>query len=374
MEPFFFMRILYDHQVFSLQNHGGGSVYYYELASRLGGLPGIEVDVCLGLSQSVYPFSSLKGTGTRVIGWDSGIRPGLARYAVNEMLTGAWCAAACRWDIYHSTLYRRMPLVRARRTVATNHDCTQERFPEFFRDNGRVVRAKRKLYQRADRVICVSESSRRDLLEFYDIDRERTCVVHQGVPQLQRCSEKAGEFIERVRRPYLLHVGARYAYKNFDGLLEAYAAGGFAGDFDLVVMGGGEFSPAESEQVKALGIEKNVMHWKYASEAVLAEAYSRAALFVSPSRYEGFGLPPLEALTLGCPVLASNSASVPEICGDCACYFDPTIPGDLERGLRDALNDPEREQRLSRGFQRASQYNWQRNAEGTLAVYESLCK
>lgn len=309
-----------------------------------------------------------------MLGWDSGFRPGIARYGVNELLTGAWCAAAGPWDIYHSTLYRRMPLVRARRTVATNHDCTQERFPELFRDNGRVVRAKRKLYQRADRVICVSESSRRDLLEFYDIGRDQTCVIYQGVPQLLRCSEQAGEFIERIRRRYLLHVGARYAYKNFDGLLEAYAGGGFAKDFDLVVIGGGEFAQAEQERIRTLGIQKNVMHWKYASEAVLAEAYSRAALFVSPSRYEGFGLPPLEALTLGCPVLASNSASVPEICGDCACYFNPAIPGDLERGIRDALNDPEREQRLLKGFKRSSRYNWQKNAADTLGVYESLCK
>jgi len=332
------MRILYDHQVFSLQNYGGGSVYYYELASRLGQLPGIEVDVCLGMGRSVYPFPSLKGTGTRVIGWDSALRPGLLRYVANEVLTGAWCALATRWDIYHSTLYRRMPLVRARRTVATNHDCTQERFPDLFRDNGRVVKAKRKLYQCADLVICVSETSRRDLLEFYSIDRDRTCVIYQGVPQLHRCSEKAVKFIEKVRRPYLLHVGARYAYKNFDGLLEAYAAGSFAGEYDLVVVGGGEFTAREQERVKALGIEKNVLHWKYASEAILAEAYNRAALFVSPSRYEGFGLPPLEALMLGCPVLASNSASVPEICGDCACYFDPMVPGDLERGIREPVS------------------------------------
>lgn len=366
------MRILYDHQVFSLQNHGGASVYYYELAARLGPMPGIHVDVCLGLGRSVYPFAALQADGTRIVAWDSDMRPGLPRYAVNEFLTGAWCATAGKWDIYHSTLYRRMPTVRARRLVATNHDCIQERFPELFRDNGRVVRAKRKMYAQADIIICVSESSRRDVLRYYDLAPGKTRVLHQGMPKLERQPTKATEFNERLRRPYLLYVGARYAYKNFSALLDAYASGGFSRDYDLVVVGGGDLRPPEQRQLHALGIDRNVLLWTYVSDAILAEAYSGATLFVSPSLYEGFGLPPLEALSLGCPVLASNSASVPEICGDCACYFDPEIPGDLERGIRDTLNDPDREQRRNRGLQQANRYNWQKNAEGTLAIYQSL--
>jgi glycosyltransferase involved in cell wall biosynthesis len=366
------MKILYDHQVFSLQDHGGGSVYFYELASRLGRLADIDVDVLLGFNHCLYPFRSLEQFGTRIVGWNIGPGPGLVRYALNEAATGAWCLAAGSWDIYHSTQYRRMPTVRARRTVATNHDCTQERFPELFDDANRVIKAKKRLYEQADAIMCVSESSCKDVLQFYNIDRRKTHVVHQGVPRLVRDPEGARDFAARLRRPFLLSVGARYSYKNFDGLLNAFASGGFARDFDLVVIGGGALNSAELSQIQRLELSDTILHFAFVNESILAEAYSRAALFVSPSLYEGFGLPPLEALSLSCPVLASNSASIPEICGDAALYFDPAIPGDMERGIRDALNDPNREQRMIMGIRRAARYSWQTNAEKTLEVYRSL--
>jgi glycosyltransferase involved in cell wall biosynthesis len=169
-----------------------------------------------------------------------------------------------------------------------------------------------------------------------------------------------------------LFVGARYSYKNFMGLLAAYTSGGFAKEYDLVVIGGGEFTDTESSEIRRLGISGSVLHWSFVSEPVLAEAYGRAQLFVSPSLYEGFGLPPLEALSLSCPVLASNSASVPEVCGEAAVYFDPKRPGDLERGLRDALNDPDRQERIALGIETAARYSWQTNAEKTLDVYRKL--
>ena len=135
---------------------------------------------------------------------------------------------------------------------------------------------------------------------------------------------------------------------------------------------GGPFSDEEKARIQRLGVADSVRQWSFVNDVVLAEAYSRAALFVSSSLYEGFGLPPLEALTLGCPVLASDSASVPEICGDAALYFDPGKPGDLVRGIRDALNDPEREARKIRGFAQAARYSWQTNAENTFAVYKEM--
>jgi len=366
------MKILYDHQVFSLQNHGGASAYFYELASRLGRLENVDVSVYLGFNHSPYPFRSLEQLGTHILGWNIGPGPGLVRYAMNEAVTGAWCLAARNWDIYHSTLYRRMPVVRARHTVATNHDCTQERFPELFDDASRVTDAKKRLYEQADAILCVSESSRTDVLRFYSIDRSKTHVVHLGSPLMVRDSERAREFVARLRRPYLLYIGARHSYKNFNSLLNAFASGGFAKEYDLAVIGGGALNSAESKEVQRLGLAGTILHFGSVNQSTLAESYARAALFVSPSLYEGFGLPPLEALSLGCPVLASNSASVPEICGDAALYFDPAIPGDLERGLRDALNDPDRERRMIMGKEQAARYRWQTTAEKTFDVYRSL--
>lgn len=367
------MRILYDHQAFSLQNVGGISVYYYELASRLSRSPRVSVEVHLGLHNSIYPFEQLKEDGhTRIVARKSRMSPGIRRYAANEAFTSLTAIVGGRYDIYHSTLYRRMPAVRARVAVATNHDCTQERFPQYFHDPGRVIRAKASLYRHADMILCVSHISQRDVLKFYDVDETRTRVVNQGVSKLHRDPVAACEFVARLRRPYLLYVGARHPYKNFGGLIEAYSDGGFATDYDLVVVGGGDFNTAETSEISLRGLANSVLHWGYATDAILAEAYSRASLLVSPSFYEGFGLPPLEALTLGCPVLASNSGSVPEICGDAAMYFDPNHPGDLARGLSDALNTPNDEAQRQRGQERAARYSWQKNADETLATYQEL--
>src|SRR5579875_3219409 len=222
------MRILYDHQAFSLQNVGGISVYFYELASRLSGLPDVSVEVHLGLHNTIYPFEQLKEQDSaRILARKSSMGPGLWRYAVNETLTSLAAIAGGRYDIYHSTLYRKMPAVRTRATFATNHACTQERFPQFFRNPERVIRAKANLYRRADMILCVSRISQRDVLEFYDIDETKTRVVHQGVSKLNRNPAAARDFIQKTRRPYLLYVGARYSYKNFGGLIEAYSDGGF---------------------------------------------------------------------------------------------------------------------------------------------------
>jgi glycosyltransferase involved in cell wall biosynthesis len=366
------MRILYDHQVFSLQNAGGASRYHFELASHFSHLSQVSVDVCLGFNHSIYPFRSLQQSGTRVVGWDTRLPPGLPRYALNELVTNIWSLAAGKWDIYHPTLYRRMPTARSRRTVVTHHDCVQERFPELFSDGARIIKAKRRLYEIADAIICVSESSRNDLLHYYDIDRNKTHVVHHGVKILERKPANASEFAAPLQRPYLLYVGARYAYKNFNGLLEAFEAGGFRSEFDLVVIGGGPFSDIERNEVSRLGLNDCVLHYGSLSEPELAETYCRARLFIYPSLYEGFGFPPLEAMSLGCPVLAARTSSIPEICGDAAYYFDPACPGDLERGIRDTLNDFDPQLYISKGYKRASHYNWQTCASRTLDIYETL--
>src|SRR5207248_9563623 len=184
------MRILYDHQVFSLQNAGGASRYHYELACHLSSFRSVGLDMYLGFNGSVYSFTSLKRMCGRILNWKTKLRPGLTRYALNEFVTGVWALSGGRWDIYHPTLYRSMPFVRSRRMVVTHYDCVHERFPELFSDGQRVVRAKRRLYSAADLIICISESSRTDLLRFYDIKPTKTRVVYLGVTKLEQNREK----------------------------------------------------------------------------------------------------------------------------------------------------------------------------------------
>jgi glycosyltransferase involved in cell wall biosynthesis len=364
------VRILYDHQVFSLQNAGGASRYFYELAKYLTTAPDVQTDLLMGINATVYPFRDLQSAKTSVASLPNWLPPGSLRYAANEAWSNLKAASLSRFDIYHPTTYLRMPMVRARRVVATHHDCTHERFPEFFPDVKKVLWARKWLFPRVDAIICVSESCRQDLLHFYDVDPSKTRVIHHGLSALPRSEEAAAALQQLVRREYLLYVGMRAAFKNFRGLLQAIHDAGVAESMDLLVLGGGELTTEEKRLIATLGLTDNVIALPKVSDEVMAEAYAGAKLFVYPSLNEGFGFPPLEAMSLGCPVLASRTSSIPEVCGEAPFYFDPTEQSSFDRGLRRALSDePARQQAIRVGRTVAAQYTWTRCGEQTLALY-----
>ena len=363
------MRIAVDHQVTSLQDAGGMSRYHYELARQLRGREGISLDLLLGGQSSVLPFAGLEGEGLRVEGWKSRLRSGYPRYGMNALWTAAIAPIRGRYDIYHATYQRWEPAIRHRALVATHHDATQERFPELFRNAAAIQARKRRLYQRADMVICVSESARRDLLEIYGVDRSRTCVVHHGVTTVAEVGAGRGDDEEQ---PYVLYVGSRSAYKNFLALLRAFAVTDATRGMRLLVAGGGRWSAEERETIVALGLEGRVELLPRVEEAHLGELYSGAAMFVYPSLYEGFGLPPLEAMSADCPVLVSRSSALPEICGEAAHYFDPTDEGALERELGRLLGNTELlRSKVDAGRAWVGRYTWETSAQGTLVAYRA---
>ncbi len=364
------MRILYDHQVFSLQDAGGASRYHFELIRNLQGAREVAIDLLLGLNSSVMPFASFQGPQTRVFGLQTAIKPGPARYALNESFSALIAPFRGRVDIYHPTLYRALPWVRRRRVVVTHHDCIHERFPGLFSNAASIMEAKRKLFAQADAIICVSESSRRDLLHFYNLAEIKTHVVYHGFSPLP---PPEGEPPPRAE-PYLLYVGSRAGYKNFGLLLEAFSRSGLAAAYRLLAVGGGPFSPAEQERIASLKLGRTVTVVPKAGDGTLARAYRDAALFVYPSLYEGFGFPPLEAMSLGCPVLVNKTSSLPEICGDAAFYFDAAADaGELSRCLTTVLaDDGGRALKRELGYQRVRLYDWTRSAHRTLGVYRTV--
>jgi glycosyltransferase involved in cell wall biosynthesis len=361
------MRIFFDHQVTSLQDMGGVSRYHFELARELGRRTDARIEYLLGWNASVLPFRELAAPTVRVFSRATGLPPGIPRYGLNALLTNAVAPLRGCFDIYHSTYQRWEPAVRYRRMVVTHHDSTPERFPELFPDAAAVIGRKRRLYGRADGILCVSEASRADLLHFYDVDPERVEVVHHGFRALERAREEAHPL---QGTPYLLYVGSRASYKNFQSLLGALVSGAVPEKMGLLVAGGGPWSPDELERLQALGLERRVTLLPKAGEAELAAIYGHASLLVYPSLYEGFGFPPLEAMSLDCPVLASRTSSLPEICGDAAFYFDPADPAGLAAQLSALLADEGvRRSRLELGRAQVQRYTWKWAADATFALY-----
>jgi glycosyltransferase involved in cell wall biosynthesis len=364
------VRILYDHQLFSLQDVGGGSRYYYELLRHVAGAPGVQAELLLGMNSSVFPLQELASERMTVMSFGGSLRPGMWRYIVNEAFSNAVAPFRGRMDVYHSTLYRSVPLVRAKRIVATHCDCVQERFPQLFPDIGKIRRAKKRLFRQADAIICISESSRKDLLSFYDVNADKTRVIYLGITSMAPCTAAAGMLRTHLRRKYILFVGSRAPYKNFNGLLKAFHNAGLYESLDLLALGGGPLTKEETALIGKLGLTDSVISLPIVSDGVLAEAYAGAQLFVYPSFCEGFGFPPLEAMSAGCPVLASHTSSIPEVCLDAPFYFDLEDATSFTRALLCAINDePARRQAMEKGNKVAARYSWKQCGEATLALY-----
>ncbi|HEX7190302.1 MAG TPA: glycosyltransferase family 1 protein [Thermoanaerobaculia bacterium] len=252
----------------------------------------------------------------------------------------------------------------ARRRVITIHDLTFKRFPELLQketlDN--LERQMKREIAQADAIVCVSESTRRDLLHFYDVDPSRAFAILSGITP-----PRAYAPMEGLPKRYILFVSTIEPRKNLGVLLDAYDRVRAAQpDVALVVVGKVGW---KSESLIPRLRRPGVVHLDYLDPARLASVYRDATAFVMPSIYEGFGFPLLEAMTLGVPSIAANSSSLPEIGGKAALYFEPDDVKGLQAQLTRVLTDDSLGADLAtRGRAQAAKFSWAAAAEKTLAV------
>jgi glycosyltransferase involved in cell wall biosynthesis len=364
------VKVAFDHQIFSRQRYGGISRYFFELASRLPADTVSEVSVVAPLHINNYlrVDSARRFTHGRYVPYTfEGLSQvvGLANRFAAPL---AWLGA--NPDIVHETYYAIKPVGRARRRVVTVYDMIYELFAEEFPDAGRVTAAKRAAVNRADHVICISENTRRDLVRLYGIDAERTSVVHLGYSMSVEANAAKVESGER--RPSLLYVGNRRGYKNFRTLLQAYGSSPILREFELIAFGGHRLLRDEQKEIRRLGITDRV-RFESGSDRELAARYRSAASFIYPSMYEGFGIPPLEAMSHGCPVVCSNAGSIPEVVGDAGVYFDPNNAEDLRTALeRVATTEGLQADLRARGYARIAAFSWDECAAATARIYREI--
>lgn len=258
--------------------------------------------------------------------------------------------------------------------MVTVADMIYERFPALFNTVGakRLRKQKRRCVLGADAVICISETTRRDLLHFYGIDSDKVWVVPLGYSNTFRRLPSLAERAESpVSGPFLLYVGSRSHYKNFKQLIQAYSLWQHQREVNLVVVGS-KWSADEMESLTGLGIYDRVHLLNTVDDEALCYLYNTAVAFVYPSLYEGFGIPLLEAMACGCPIVASRIPSTIEVAGDCPVYFDPRQTQDLLLALDKVLLERKHSQRFPVGLERVRDFSWERAAEQTLKVYRSL--
>lgn len=365
------ISVLYDHQIFCWQQYGGISRYFVEIANQISGLEQTRAEVFAPLYVNAYfdEDSSVRPKGIqlphvartgRILDWIDGVVGGFCVKRRNDV------------DIFHETYYSATDNIpSSAKRVITVHDMIHEKFPEHFLARDHTAQLKALAVARADHVICISESTRKDLIELQGVADDKITVVHHGgsLPVKERPDRP-----ELVGLPYLLYVGMRGGYKNFSGLLRAYAASKrLQQDFAVVCFGGGAFSSEEKALMKELAITDGSIVQLSGSDQLLAGLYAHAAVFVFPSRYEGFGIPALEAMSCGCPVVCASSSSLPEVAGEAAEYFDPgdidTVRSAIERVVYAKSRSDEL---IGFGYRQAQKFSWGRCAENTLDVYKRV--
>ena len=282
--------------------------------------------------------------------------------------------------LFHAPHYVLPPLVSCR-SVVTIHDCIHLMFPQYLPNRLAYSYARTSIAlaaHRATRVLTVSESSKRDILRFVDAPAEKIDVIYNAYDERFGVEPREEEVI-RVRERYQLHdefvlyAGNVKPHKNLGRLIDAFQIVRNRGlDHLKLVLIGDEISKyaALRRAVHQHQLHKYVRFLGYLPEETLAVMYRLAGVFVFPSLYEGFGLPPLEAMASGTPVVTSNVSSLPEVAGDAALLVDPYEPAAIADGIYRVLTDEELRRDLRRkGLARAHQFSWEQSVRRVRDIY-----
>jgi glycosyltransferase involved in cell wall biosynthesis len=271
------------------------------------------------------------------------------------------------YDVIHSTLYEPYILEKAKGpVVVTVHDMIHEIFPEYFGRNNAYSNNKKNMILKADRISVDSNITKNDILNIFPQVEEKITVVYLA------CSVKILDSY-REKEKYLLFTGQRGGYKNFLNFVTAVAP--LLCKYNLrLLCTGNQFNKDEIALLKELEIEDRVS-CTFVTEDKIEDLYAKAIAFVFPSLYEGFGIPMLEAFSAGCPVIASNGGSLPEIGGDAAVYFDPYSVDNMRSTIENVLVSPALQKEMEiKGREQAKKFSWDRCVNETVQVYKSLLK
>jgi len=362
------MKVLYDGYIYAIQRNGGINRYFNSLIARMPASVEATVTAPFRRRQPLPHRDNLQ----LIRPWSPGGRTFGPFYRGFKRRIRALDRSGC-FDLAHPTYHDLLSGGRVADyplpTVLTVHDM----IPELFQSEHPRIREslprKRAAIERADAIICVSRNTKADLLRLLEVPEEKVHVIPLA-SEVDRSLVNGAPPL--ATPPYLLFVGGRGGYKNFSGLLQALEqVVGERPELGLAVVGP-PFDEAETAELEARGLGGRVTLASDLDDVRLATLYAHAEALVYPSLYEGFGIPPLEAMACGTAVIAGNRSSVPEVVGDAAAMIDPESVTELRDAIL-KLADPESRQRLvEAGLARAAGFSWRRTADATLEVYRAV--
>lgn len=303
-------------------------------------------------------------------------------YSIRELMALSWRLFRLKVDLYHSTHYV-LPAIVPCRAVVTIHDIIHLLYPEFLPSTLAFFYAQRMIRRslsRGDRIIAVSQNTKTDLMDYFKVDGRKIRVVYSGVTDRYRKNLSDSEisaWLEEfgIDQPYLLFVGNPKPHKNLDNVVKAYARSLEIFDYeaDLVCVGDREGMEFKVRQrAEQLGLKNRIRLVGHVPEEALPALYQGATLFVFPTLYEGFGLPVIEAMASGVPVITSKTSALREIAEGYGHLVNPLDVEEIAKAMAQCMADPEhREALIKLGLRRADDFRWSRTAEQTLEVYRA---
>lgn len=347
------MKIVYDNIIYALQKAGGISVYWSELSKRIA-----QHDVDFYGYESDNIFYNNQNIKQKQ---ESFLPIKLVRYL-------SFQKRLPKGTIFHSSYYR----IADQKDVAnivTVYDFTYEKYCSGL---PRYVHSwqKKRAINKSDGIVCISHSTKQDLLQFYpNIKEDKIKVIYLGAYESFELIESPKDelkkvFKELIDKQYVLYVGDRSNYKNFDIAVKTTQQ---IHNCILVIVGGGALRADEKEL-----LQEEYFHYQGISTKVLNILYNNAFCLLYPSNYEGFGIPILEAMKAGCPVVSTNISSIPEVAGDAGLLVDKIEAEEFVKAILKLENKGFRDEIISKGFEQAKKFSWDKCFEETLEFYKEV--
>jgi len=358
------VKIFFDYNIFYRQKYGGVSSYYFNLFKEFNKSK-ISFFACPIFNKNKY-ISKIKENIFSINIFEC---PSIFYHLldkVNYQISKGFLKIY-KPDIIHITYYNKNILnFKNAKKILTVYDMITEIFPS--NDNLKISKVKEKSIQSSDHIIAISEKTKKDLMYYFNVPSKKISVIYLGTNLISQSTEK-----NKIQN-FILYVGSRKSYKNFEKFLYSIkSSNSLYRDFNVICFGGEKFSKYDRDILNKYNFSLSKIKFVHGSDEVLKKLYSTAKLFVFPSLYEGFGLPILESMANSCPVLCSNSGSLPEIGGNAAMYFDPNNSESIKNAIEDIIYDETCLQILvKKGLERTKLFTWSICAEQTHKLYQNI--